>query len=68
MLIFSTFWYVQNRFRTITLEPFYIIYASYYLNKYLNNFVKKSNYYKIQLYFFLINFKNFKIYTKNYQF
>jgi hypothetical protein len=35
MLIFSTFWYVQNRFRTITLEPFYIIYASYYLNKIL---------------------------------
>ena len=38
MLIFSTFWYVQNRFRTITLEPFYIIYASFYLNKYLNKF------------------------------
>jgi hypothetical protein len=29
ILIFSLFWYVQNRFRTITIEPFYIIYASH---------------------------------------
>jgi hypothetical protein len=36
MLIFSTFWYVQNRFRTITLEPFYILYASYFLNIFLS--------------------------------
>ncbi|MBK6543532.1 MAG: hypothetical protein IPG10_20130 [Flavobacteriales bacterium] len=28
MLVFSVGFYVQNRFRTITLEPFYIIYAS----------------------------------------
>jgi 4-amino-4-deoxy-L-arabinose transferase-like glycosyltransferase len=27
MLVFSVGFYVQNRFRTITLEPFYIIYA-----------------------------------------
>ena len=25
MLLFSVVWYVQNRFRTITIEPFYII-------------------------------------------
>jgi hypothetical protein len=31
MFIFSTIWYVQNRFRTITLEPFYLIYASKYV-------------------------------------
>lgn len=29
MFLFSTVWYVQNRFRTITLEPFLVIYASY---------------------------------------
>ncbi|MCX7698076.1 MAG: glycosyltransferase family 39 protein [Candidatus Goldbacteria bacterium] len=29
MLMFSLVWYVQNRFRTITIEPFYIIYAAY---------------------------------------
>lgn len=29
MLMFSLIWYVQNRFRTITIEPFYIIYAAY---------------------------------------
>ena len=28
MLVFSVGFYVQNRFRTITLEPYYIIYAS----------------------------------------
>ena len=28
MILFSVVWYVQNRFRTITIEPFYIIYAS----------------------------------------
>jgi hypothetical protein len=38
MLIFSTVWYVQNRFRTITLEPFYIIYASVYLYQALKSF------------------------------
>ena len=32
MLLFSTVWYVQNRFRTVTIEPFYIIYASFFLN------------------------------------
>lgn len=28
MVLFSVVFYVQNRFRTITLEPYYIIYAS----------------------------------------
>ncbi|MES2622425.1 MAG: glycosyltransferase family 39 protein, partial [Bacteroidota bacterium] len=28
MVLFSTIWYAQNRFRTITLEPFYLIYAT----------------------------------------
>jgi hypothetical protein len=28
MLIFSIVWYVQNRFRSITIEPIYIVYAS----------------------------------------
>jgi hypothetical protein len=28
MLLFSTIWYVQNRFRSITIEPFYIIYSA----------------------------------------
>lgn len=38
MFIFSIVWYVQNRFRTITLEPFYIIYASVYLYRGLQKF------------------------------
>lgn len=29
MLLFSVIWYVQNRFRTITIEPFYILYATW---------------------------------------
>jgi hypothetical protein len=29
MVLFSVVFYVQNRFRTITLEPFYLIYAAY---------------------------------------
>lgn len=36
MLIFSVGFYVQNRFRTITLEPFYISYASYGIITFLN--------------------------------
>lgn len=31
MTVFSVVFYVQNRFRTITLEPYYIIYASFAL-------------------------------------
>ena len=31
MVIFSCVFYAQNRFRTITLEPYYIIYASFAL-------------------------------------
>ena len=38
MVLFSVVFYVQNRFRTITIEPFYIIYASsaaiYFFEKY----------------------------------
>lgn len=37
MLIFSVGFYVQNRFRTITLEPFYVIYASFWVAQYLKN-------------------------------
>lgn len=37
MLIFSVIWYVQNRFRTITLEPFFIIYSSIYFTKFVKN-------------------------------
>jgi hypothetical protein len=33
MFLFSTIWYVQNRFRTITIEPFYIVYAAYAMNE-----------------------------------
>lgn len=29
MLLFSVIWYVQNRFRTITIEPLYILYATW---------------------------------------
>ena len=29
MVAFSVVFYVQNRFRTITLEPFYLIYAAF---------------------------------------
>ena len=46
MLLFSTVWYVQNRFRTITIEPFYIIYASYAIYtlfiKYIPAFLKRN--------------------------
>lgn len=41
MLLFSTIFYVQNRFRSITIEPLYICYASYMLiviyEKYMKN-------------------------------
>ncbi|MCU0450155.1 MAG: glycosyltransferase family 39 protein [Bernardetiaceae bacterium] len=29
MLLFSTVWYVQNRFRTVTIEPFYLLYSAW---------------------------------------
>ncbi len=35
MLIFSLVWYVQNRFRTITIEPLYIIFASYIIANFI---------------------------------
>ncbi len=41
MLLFSTVFYVQNRFRTITIEPFFIIYASYSINLFFLKYVKK---------------------------
>ena len=48
MLLFSTIIYVQNRFRTITLEPFLIIYAAYAIH-YIYTFYKKSRTTKSQL-------------------
>ena len=36
MLLFSSIFYSQNRFRVITIEPFYIVYASYSLNEIYN--------------------------------
>ncbi|WP_299255798.1 glycosyltransferase family 39 protein [uncultured Cytophaga sp.] len=45
MILFSTVFYVQNRFRTITIEPFYILYAGYFIQavlmKYFPSFTKK---------------------------
>jgi hypothetical protein len=40
MVIFSVGFYVQNRFRTITLEPFYILYAAFGINWLLNHIYK----------------------------
>ena len=45
VFILSVIFYVQNRFRTITLEPFYIIYASYGFYNfvlYIKNRLKKG--------------------------
>jgi hypothetical protein len=36
MIIFSVGLYVQNRFRTITLEPFYILYAAFCVSHLMN--------------------------------
>ncbi len=38
MLLFSTIWYVQNRFRTITIEPIYIIYAAFLLDRMIKKY------------------------------
>jgi len=38
MFLFSIIWYVQNRFRTITIEPFYIVYSA---NIFMNFIEKK---------------------------
>ena len=43
MIIFSVVWYVQNRFRSITIESFYIIYGSNILVKVLENYTPKIN-------------------------
>ena len=32
MLLFSVIWFVQNRFRTITIEPIYILYSGFVLS------------------------------------
>ena len=37
MIIFSVGFYVQNRFRTVTIEPFYILYAAFAASRLLNN-------------------------------
>ena len=42
MLVFSSIFYSQNRFRVITVEPFYIIYASYSLHKIYNYFKNRK--------------------------
>lgn len=43
MLLFSLVWYVQNRFRTITIEPFYIIYASYVISGFIEKRMPAAN-------------------------
>jgi hypothetical protein len=51
MVIFSVVFYVQNRFRVITIEPFYLIYASFGLSHivhkihFLYNGIKKKKKY-----------------------
>ena len=37
MLMFSIIWYVQNRFRVITLEPIYILYSGILILKVIEN-------------------------------
>ncbi|MCS6967479.1 MAG: glycosyltransferase family 39 protein [Cytophagales bacterium] len=41
MLIFSVVWYVQNRFRTITIEPIYVILAAFPISHWLENYRQK---------------------------
>ena len=36
MLLFSVVWYVQNRFRTITIEPLYIVLSAWSIYTYIN--------------------------------
>lgn len=43
MLLFSLVWYVQNRFRTITVEPFYIIYAAYVVTSFIEKRMPAAN-------------------------
>ncbi len=43
MLLFSLVWYVQNRFRTITIEPFYIIYAAYVVTSFIEKRIPAAN-------------------------
>lgn len=42
MFIFSVGFFVQNRFRTITLEPFYILYAAYGFIRFMDRFYRKT--------------------------
>ena len=48
MVIFSVGFYVQNRFRTITIEPFYILYAALPLADLFNFLITKANYIKVE--------------------
>jgi hypothetical protein len=49
MLIFSVVWYVQNRFRTITIEPFYIIYSSPLIYSFIQRIPWVNKYFIIYL-------------------
>jgi hypothetical protein len=51
LLIFSAIFYFSGRFRVITLEPYYIIFASYYISKIIKTILKTV--------------KKIKIYTRN---
>ena len=42
MLIFSVVWYVQNRFRTITIEPIYILYSGAVIHLILKKYLGKK--------------------------
>lgn len=44
MYLFSVVFYSQNRFRVITIEPFYIIYGSYYLQYLLDKYFKLNSF------------------------
>lgn len=48
MVIFSVGFYVQNRFRTITIEPFYILYAALPLAGLFRFLITKANYFKVE--------------------
>jgi len=45
MILFSVIWYTQNRFRTITIEPFYILYSSHGIMLIYNRLLKKRKIY-----------------------
>jgi 4-amino-4-deoxy-L-arabinose transferase-like glycosyltransferase len=49
MFLFSTIFYSQNRFRVITIEPFYLIYGSYYFHHLIRNIFKINYFKKLEL-------------------